>query len=232
MASLFKQIALLLVLAAAAAGAAVYLGETTEGDAGAQARRERPPATVEIAPVRRERVELSVAAVGTGRPVRSVELRVRDDGRVEEVLFADGQTVEAGAALLRLDDATERADLAEAEAAVEEARAAYERAEALQQQGRVTGSVYEVARAELARFAARRGAAEARLERRTLRAPFAGVIGFSDLEPGAFATSDTPVATMDDLTALDADFSVPERFFAEVRPGRKVRATTRALPDV
>jgi membrane fusion protein (multidrug efflux system) len=37
---------------------------------------------------------------------------------------------------------------------------------------------------------------------------------------------------MDDLTALDADFAVPERFFAEVRPGRKVRATTRALPDV
>ncbi|MEM6438331.1 MAG: efflux RND transporter periplasmic adaptor subunit [Pseudomonadota bacterium] len=232
MASLFKQIALLAVLAAVAAGAAMHLGAPGDGEAGAQARRGRPPAMVEAAPVRQARVERAVAAVGTGRPVRSVELRVRDDGRVEQVLFSDGETVEEGRPLVRLDDATERAELNEAEAAVEEARAAYERAEALRAQGRVTGSVYEVARAELARMEARRSAAAARLERRTLDAPFTGVMGFSDIEPGAFATPATPVATLDDLSALDADFSVPERFFADVRVGRKVRATTRALPDV
>ncbi|MEM1335055.1 MAG: efflux transporter periplasmic adaptor subunit, partial [Actinomycetota bacterium] len=137
MASLFKQFALLVFLAAGAAGAAMYLGEPDDGEAGAQARRGRPPAMVEAAPVRQARVERAVAAVGTGRPVRSVELRVRDDGRVEQVLFSDGETVEEGRSLLRLDDATERAELEEAEAAVEEARAAYERALALRRQDRV-----------------------------------------------------------------------------------------------
>ncbi|MEO0587300.1 MAG: efflux RND transporter periplasmic adaptor subunit [Planctomycetota bacterium] len=230
MASFIRQTLLLTALTAAAAGAAVWWGEQGDEAGAAPARRGFGPTAVETVEVAVERVERTVTAVGTGRPKRSVELKVSDDGRVEEVLFSDGDTVRQGRPLLRLDDASERAALAEAEAAVTEARAGYDRAEALRQQGRVTGSVYDIARAELSRAEARRDAALVNLDRRVLRAPFDGVVGFSDIEPGAFATSGVAVATLDDLSVLMAEFTLPERFFAEVGPGRAVRATTRALP--
>lgn len=230
MASIIRQAGVLCVLAAAAAGAAAWFAPPGEDASEAPGRRGFSAPAVEVALVETERVERTVAAVGTGRPARSVELRVSADGRVAEVLFADGDAVREGRPLLRLDDATERAALAESEAVIAEAYAAYQRAEALRQQGRVTGSVYEVARAELSRAEARRDAARAALDRRVLRAPFDGVIGFSDIEPGAFATPGASVATLDDLSVLMAEFTLPERFFAEIAPGRAVRATTRALP--
>jgi len=229
MASLFRQLLLLGLLVAAGAW---FAFEHLGGPEDMQARRgERPPPLVVAAEARSASIERAVSAVGSGRALRSVELRVADDGRVTAVLFEPGERVRGGEPLLRLDDDSERAALSEAEAELTEAEAAFERAEALNDQGRITGSAFETARAALLRAEARMERARSDLERRTLRAPFDGMLGFTEVEPGALVTKADVIATLDDLSFLDADFTIPERFFDEVEPGAAVRAVTRAFPD-
>ena len=231
MASLLKQLAVLVIVAAAGAWAATMYFAPAEESGGAGGPRRGGPTPVVVAETREGTVERAVSAVGSGRALRSVELRVEEDGRVRELLFEPGDLVRAGAPLVRLDDARERADLAEAEAELAEAEAAFERAAALQEQGRITDSAYDSAEAARARAAARADRARLAVERRVLYAPFDGAVGFTDVEEGAYVTRSEVIAVLDDLAFLDADFTVPERHFGEVEIGDAVRAVTRAFPD-
>jgi membrane fusion protein (multidrug efflux system) len=138
--------------------------------------------------------------------------------------------VTEGAALVRLDDASERAAVAEAEAEIEETTAAYDRAATLQKQGRVTGQSFEGARADLQRAEARLGRVRAALQERVIRAPFTGIIGLTDLTEGALVARETIIATLEDLTVLRVEFRTPERFFADVAVGDEVRVETTIHP--
>ncbi|SDX85142.1 membrane fusion protein, multidrug efflux system [Albimonas donghaensis] len=229
MASLLRQIVVLAALAGGA-GWAIQTQFPQEAAGDGEARK-RPPVSVAVAEARAGEVERVVSAIGTGRALRSVELRFTDTGRVSEILFDDGDAVEAGAVLARLDDAAEQAALAEASAALEEAQAAFERAEALREQGRVTTAAFDVAAGLLKRARARKAAAEADLDGRYLRAPFDGVVGFAAIDPGAVVSSGANIATLDDISELEVQFAVPERHFGEVAVGRAVRATTSIFPD-
>lgn len=229
MASLLRQL-LVLALITAAVAWAIASQQNAAGDAAGAGRRARPAPMVEVEPARTARIERTVSAVGTGRARRSVQLRPVDSGRVLDIDFASGDLVEQGAALVTLDKATELAALAEAEAGIEEARAAYARAEALQKQGRVTGQSFERARADLLRAEARIGRARADLEDRVITAPFAGLVGLTDLTEGALIGRDTIIATLEDLSVLRVEFRAPERFFADVDIGAAVRVETTIHP--
>jgi membrane fusion protein (multidrug efflux system) len=229
MASLLRQL-LVLALIIAAAAWAIASQQEAPADTAAAGRRARPAPMVEVEPARTARIERTVSAVGTGRARRSVELRPVDSGRMLDIAFAPGDLVEEGAALATLDKASELAALAEAEAGIEEARAAYARAEALQKQGRVTGQSFEGARADLLRAEARIGRARADLEDRVIRAPFAGLVGLTDLTEGALVGRDTIIATLEDLRVLRVEFHAPERFFADVSIGAAVRVETTIHP--
>lgn len=230
MRALLRQLIILALIFAAAAWA-IDRNASPEEDAPPAARRERPAPKVEVAAAVGTMIERTVSAVGTGRARLSVQLRASDAGRVEEIAFRPGDQVETGDLLIRLDDASERAAVAEAEAEYDETRAAHERALALQQQGRVTGSAYDTARADMLRAEARLLAARAALEDRTLRAPFAGVLGLTDLTVGALAGRDLTITTLEDLSALEVEFSAPERFFAAVAVGDRIRAQTAIHPE-
>ena len=229
MASVAKQFAVIAVLVAAAVGVWRY---GPVGQPAAEARRggERPAPEVVVEAAARETVERAISAVGAARPVRSVRLATAATGRVASLGVSGGEHVAQGAVVLRLEDATPRAALAEAEAEADRARAALRRLEALAADGRVPENRIEEARAQRAAAAAARAAAEKALADRTLRAPFAGVVGFPEAEIGAWVQAGDAIVTLDDLSALDVEFSAPERFFSDLAIGAPVRATTDALP--
>ncbi|SFH99645.1 efflux RND transporter periplasmic adaptor subunit [Albimonas pacifica] len=228
MASIAKQ---LLVLAVLAGGAGWFIHQQSEQPAAEQAQRARPAPGVVVAQATAGEVERVVSAVGTGRALRSVELRFAVGGRVTAIQFRDGDPVEAEEPLATLDDGSERAALAVAQAELAEAEAAFDRAAALQEQGRTTASVYDSAKAAMLRAEARLDAARTDLGHMILRAPFSGVIGFSELDEGAVVSTSTPVAMLEDISQLDLEFMVPERFFGDVEIGAPVRARTSIFPD-
>lgn len=230
MGGLIRQAAVILVLSGVAFGG-WKLWESQVAEAVEQPRRERPAPGVIIARAAEGAVERAISAIGAARPVRSVELAVLSEGRVVERGFDGGEQVAAGAVLLRLDDGEARADLLQAEADYERAAAAFARAQTLGAQGSVSETAVDTARAEMARATATRDRARIALDERVVLAPFDGVIGFPDVDVGAVVRANTAIATLDDLSALDVDFTVPERFFGDVAPGARVRATSAAFAD-
>ncbi|MBE3637275.1 efflux RND transporter periplasmic adaptor subunit [Mangrovicoccus algicola] len=192
--------------------------------------RDAEPLRVATVPAASHRFVTRVSAVGTTRAHRAISLLPDASGRITEILFVAGQSVEAGAPLLRLDDAVERATLKSAEATLEEARAAYDRQETLRARGAAADATWQSARAALLRAEAERDLAEVALQERTLRAPFAGVTGLTELEIGGMIDTSTIVTTLDDPSVIEAEFRVPETVMARLDPGLPVELTSAAYP--
>jgi len=229
MASIARQLAIIVVLAGAGYGGWQLWRSQDAASSEAPARARAAPGVV-VAAVALDRVERTVAAVGAARPLRSVALATLSDGRITELGFSGGERVRAGQALLKLDDATERATVQEAQADLDRASNAFDRAYALYTQRRLSETEFDAARAGLSGAEARLERAQKALEDRTVLAPFDGVAGFRMADVGAVVRANTPVADLADISALDVDFAVPERFYGEVRAGAEVRATTQIFP--
>lgn len=239
--SLSKQLIWLIALALVAGFgyfAWQHLFEADAGAAGAQMRSGgwgrtaggRGGPAVDVRSVHFSDIETVVEAVGTTRAARAVEIAPAASGRVQEITFRAGQRVEQGEVLLRLDDDIERANLSEARARLREADAALERARALQRSSATSESVIGNLVAELATAQANHDRAERRLRDRTLTAPFAGIVGLTDLEQGARITGGDAITTLDDPAIVEIVFSLPERLYGRIVPGKQVKASASAFP--
>ena len=237
---LFIGLGLLVVAALGAAGVwgtSLLLSGSGGAEEGAQAGgggeggEGGGPARVGVASPETRMVEDDVRAVGTLRPVRSVDLVPSSAGRVVEVLVASGEVVEAGDVLIRLDDRAERAALSEAEASLTEAEQEFDRLSELEDENTVAEARVEEARAAFDRADAQVDAAEAALEDRQVTAPFPGILGIVDIQAGAFLDVDTPVARLSDLSVVEVAADLPERYFDRVEDGQTVYVTTPAYGD-
>ena len=221
---------LVVILAAAAGG--LYLTEqlleTAERPQAAQGNAD--PLRVETIIPEPVIFADAVTAVGTARARQAVDLMAEAGGRVARIAFQPGDRVEAGTVLLELDDRAEQADLKAAEATLAEAEAAFGRQQSLNRSGSASDAAFQTARAALLRAEAERDRALVALEDRSLRAPFAGIIGLSDLVEGQMIDPATPVATLDDLSVIEVDFSVPETLLPRLTRGQRAELTSAAWP--
>jgi RND family efflux transporter MFP subunit len=189
------------------------------------------PVPVVVAPAVAAEDALVVEAVGTGLALRSATLRPAVAGEVASVRFRAGDRVRARQALLQLVDRRQRLDAELAAARVEQARRLLARYDATAGTGAVPASVIDEARSALRTAEVEQALAAEALEERTLRAPFDGVVGLPQVDPGDRVTSDSVITVIDDRRRLWVAFDLPEPYLARVRPGHPVRATTAALGD-
>lgn len=230
--SIWQQLLLVLTLAGLSIGG--YEVYRTQFAPPAEVKSGRSGASqvaIEVAQARHRTLQRTVEAVGTTRARQSVEIVPLVSGRVVEIAVSPGQHVAAGDVLVRLDDDIERANLAEAEAQLVEQTRAVERGVKLQ-------SSNSIARATLEQITATKAAADAAVERarrrladRVIRAPFAGVVGLSDVDLGARIDDDTVVTTLDDLAEIEIQFALPETLYGEVAAGQSISARSAAFPD-
>lgn len=188
------------------------------------------PVTVVTASVFEAETNDRVSAIGTGEAIRTVTLIPRSSGMVDEILFEAGDRVEAGQPLVRLDKEAEEIALRLAELQVEDARAKMRRYDQLVANNTLAEVDRDTARTELASAELALRDARLQLDRREIRAPFAGVVGLTDVEPGDMVSATTEIAVLDDRSELKMTFRVPEAFAARVRQGQEVIATTPSLP--
>lgn len=221
--SIFKQLAVLIVLGALA-GAAWHLGTPPEEAASSGGAQRTEAAGAVVAPVGEGRVTTRLEAVGTATARRSVDLHTEVAGQVSEVLFEADQAVEAGQVLLRLRQNAEQLDVDLAQVRLGDARRRFERLETLRQSGTTTEASLDEARTEYQAARIALAQAEVALADRTLRAPFAGRIGLTDVEVGDRVDADTVIATLDARDDLLVAFDPPEALLDRIRPGTKVTA--------
>lgn len=173
--------------------------------------------------------KISVLGVAKGR--QSVTITSDAAELVTAVHFRDGQAVSQGQILVTLKATEQDAGVAEARARLNQAERDYSRWKTLADKGiapRATAEQY-LAALETARASVK--AAEARKGDRVIRAPFAGVVGLSDIAPGALISPGSPIVSLDDLGLIRVDFDVPDRYIAVLRQGAPIIATPDAYPD-
>lgn len=230
--SALRQILVTLAIVAVAAG--VWFGVFGEHgpEAGGSTRGGSPSAAapVVLAAVEHAVSAESVQVVGTGQAKRSVEIYPTSSGKVVDVDFVAGQAVARDAPLVRLDDEAETLSAELAQIQLGEAEATMARYERLAPTRSIPQSEVDTARTALE--AARNALASARLslDRRVVPAPFDGVLGLPRVEIGDYVTTDTPLGTIDDRSAILIEFAIPERYAAFVGPGVPVSATTPSVP--
>lgn len=186
------------------------------------------PKAAPAMPVRAEPARVAPAtdaatAVGTLRADEAVSIRPEISGRIAEMPFKEGQRVERGAVLVRLDQAELAAVLASSRAQAGLDRQRLERAADLFKKNFISQQAYDEARANHARSAAKQREDEARLAKTVIRAPFTGIAGLRQVSEGAYVAAGTDIARLEKIDQLKLDFRVPETFLAQLKSGQSVR---------
>lgn len=195
-----------------------------------------PALSASATPVTTQVVELrawndTISALGTARARESVTITAKVSETVERVHFESGDEVAAGAILVTLSGAQQQAALRAAEATATEAEQQFRRGTELVQQQLIARSQLDTQRAT--RDAARARVQEMRADigDRSIRAPFAGVLGMRQVSPGALVTPGTVVATLDDISGVHVDFPVPEVRLSQLQVGQQLLGTSAAWPE-
>jgi membrane fusion protein (multidrug efflux system) len=182
-----------------------------------------PAATVSTVVVKPVSWTPGIEAIGTVSAVRGVDLTVETAGIVKDILFHANQKIEAGAVLVQLDDAVERADLEAQKAQAALDQIALERALELQRKGVGSEATLDTARATASASASQVSKLQAVLDQKQLKAPFGGMVGIPRIDLGQYLTPGTVVVTLQDLETMRVDFSVPEQQLPLLKIGQTVR---------
>ena len=169
-----------------------------------------------------------VEALGTLRANESVVLTASVTETVSAIHFDDGERVEAGQLLVEMTSQEEHALLEEAKVRVADAERQYERVRLLTRQQTASESLYDERKRDLETARASLAALESRLADRLVRAPFDGVLGLRKISPGALVEPGDEITTLDDVSVMKLDFSVPSVFLPDLKPGLRITATARA----
>ena len=196
-----------------------------------ETRRGSGPTPVVVADVIRAPFLDTLQAVGTAAANESIEITASVSDRVVELSFREGELAEAGQVLVQLDTREEEAELAQALANLDDQRRQFERLDALVATNSAARSQRDQQKSRLDAAAARVDVIRARIADRTLRAPFAGLVGLREISAGALVAPGARITTLDDIQPLKLDFSIPESFLTILRPGAVIRARTIAYPD-
>ena len=211
-----------------AAGTAYKLTRTD--DAGAPAFAGARAAPVSVHEVERVAFADVVEALGTARANESVTITSKLTDVIGALEFDSGDTVAAGDVLATLADAEEAATLTEARATYQEAVRERDRFEELEARGVAPRQTVDELNSSLTRAQARVQSIEARLADRVVRAPFDGVIGLRNASPGMLVRPGDVIATLDDVSVIKVDFTVPEPYVAAMRAGSEIEASAAAYP--
>jgi len=191
-----------------------------------------PPEAVTTILTRQEKWPATLSAIGTMAPVQGVTVSADLPGIVGRIAFDSGETVREGDVLVELDTRQEQAQLAAVEAERDLARLNFNRLDGLVNEGAITRAEYDRAAAEQKQTEAKVGEIRATIARKTIRAPFSGILGIRQVNLGQYLSAGDAVVPLQSLNPIYVNFGVPQQDAGQVRVGRNVRITTGDLAGV
>jgi membrane fusion protein (multidrug efflux system) len=188
------------------------------------------PVTVGAAIATAEVRQTELEAAGTITAVRGVELSTEESGEIIAIDFDSGSTVAAGELLITLNDKVEQASRERQIASLKLARLLYERDKRLVAQKSIPESQFDRSSADLDSAIAQLAEIEARLENKRIHAPFSGTTGIIHVKVGDYVEPGATISTLQDLSRLEVDFTLPARHYPKLRRGLKIRVQVAAYP--
>ena len=198
-----------------------------------------PPEAVTTIVAQEEKWPAALSAIGTVAAVQGVTVSADLPGIVAHIAFESGAFVNEGDLLVQLDTKQEQAQLAQqqarlaaVEAARELARLNFERMSGLVNDGAITRAEYDRAAAEQKQSVAEQAQTEAQIEeiratiaRKTIRAPFSGVLGLRQVNLGQYLSGGSSIVPLQSLDPIYVNFGLPQQDAGQVRVGQPVRIT-------
>lgn len=189
-----------------------------------------PPTAVTTVIAKRETWPSTLNVIGTAQAIQGVTVSADLPGTVAKINFDSGKPVHAGDILVELDTRQERAQLAQAIADRDLARINYNRQQQLVKEGVVAQSEYDNAFAQQKNTEAKVGEIQATIDRKTIRAPFSGILGLRQIDLGQYLAAGAAIVPLQSINPIYVNFGVPQQQAPQVQNGRIVHVTIDQLP--
>jgi membrane fusion protein (multidrug efflux system) len=227
-----RMIVVLLLMAALIGGLGFVKYRQVESAIAAGASFQMPPTSVTTVVAKKETWPSTLSVIGTGAAVQGVTVSADLPGTVDKIHFESGQAVHEGDILVELDIRQEKAQLANIEAQRDLAHVQYGRSEELSKAGVISKSEYDNAAAQQKATEAQVNEVKASIARKTIRAPFTGVLGIRQISLGQYLAAGQSIVSLQSINPIYVNFGVPQQDTPKMKIGRSVRVTTADLPGV
>jgi membrane fusion protein, multidrug efflux system len=191
-----------------------------------------PPTAVTTVVAKRETWPSTLEVIGTVAAIQGVTVSADLPGTVDKIHFESGQAVKEGDILVELDTRQEHAQLANAEAQRDLAKIQYGRSEQLSNAGVISKSEYDNAAAQQKATEAQVGDIKAAIARKTIHAPFSGILGIRQISLGQYLAAGQAIVSLQSLNPIYVNFGVPQQDEPKILIGRSVNVTNADLPHM
>ena len=215
-----RMILMLLLAAAAVAGLGFVKFRQVQTGIAQNAGFQPPPEAVTTIVAKQEKWPATLDVIGTTVAVQGVTVSADLPGTVARIGFESGKSVHAGDVLVELDTRQERAQLAAMEAQRDLARINFGRTEQLVKQGVMAKTEYDNVTAQQKATEAQVGEIRATIARKTIRAPFSGILGLRQVNLGQYLSAGEAIVSLQALNPIYVNFGVPQQTAPQVRVGR------------
>ena len=181
-----------------------------------------PPVHLNAAVAKSETWPQHLAAIGSLRARRGIDIRSEADGVIRKLYVQPGQLVKAGALLVELDDTVDRATLKTADVRLQKANREFERDKAMFEKDLVSKDQFENSRSEFESAEAFVEETQGIIGKKVIRAPFASSIGIHNLAEGHYLSKGDNIVSLQDLDSLYLDMKLPEKELENLRLGQQV----------
>ncbi len=194
------------------------------------ANKEQAPIVVETVIVKRSSENSTIGTIGSLLANEGAIIRPEIDGRIEQILFKEGEQVKKGDLLIKLDDSVHQAQLAEAEAQLKLNKITYERSRKLAESGVLSKQNLDESEAKYRAAEASFSLVKANLTKTLIYAPFNGIVGFRKVSLGNFVNKGQDIVNIEDIDPIKAEFNVSDNYISEIKQGKKIEVKLDAFP--
>jgi len=191
-----------------------------------------PPTAVTTVVVKKETWPSTLSVIGTAAAIQGVTVSADLPGTIDKIHFESGQWVKEGDILVELDIRQERAQLASLEAQRDLAKINFGRAQELVKQGVIARQEFDNATSQQKATEAQVGDVKAAIARKTIHAPFSGVLGIRQVSLGQYLAAGQSIVSLQTMSPIYVNFGVPQQDMGRVIPGHVLRVTNSDLPGM
>ncbi len=228
-----KRMTIMLLLMAALVGGLGFLKyRQVEAAIAMGGSFQMPPTAVTTVVAKRETWPSTLSVIGTAAAIEGVTVSADLPGTVDKIHFESGQSVQEGDILVELDTRQERAQLANIEAQRDLARIQYGRSEQLVKAGVISKSEFDNAAAQQKATEAQVGDINAAIARKTIHAPFSGILGIRQISLGQYLAAGQAIVSLQALNPIYVNFGVPQQDTPKMKIGRGLHVTNADVPGM
>jgi membrane fusion protein, multidrug efflux system len=227
-----RMIIMLLLMAALVGGLGFLKYRQVESAIAAGASFQMPATAVTTVIAKRETWPSTLSVIGTAAAIEGVTVSADLPGTVDKIHFESGQPVQEGDILVELDTRQERAQLANMEAQRDLAHVQYGRSEQLVKAGVISKSEFDNAAAQQKATEAQVGDIKAAIARKTIHAPFSGILGIRQISLGQYLAAGQAIVSLQALNPIYVNFGVPQQDTPKMKIGRALHVTNADVPGM